>query len=233
MAVIIDEHKIKILSYWFLLFSFLCVGFNIYALENISQCEGTAVVVNYDTIKDLELVCDAVKDVNKVAKKIGLSEGLDVSVSIIDRLTIGYIGTPIALFEPANKKIQVLSMAGYKKSLLNYVIFDQKIDTELFKSIIIHELAHALAWNNMKTRRLNRGLHEYFAYVIQFALLDNIHRDKIIASTDVKAYTDLSEITEVYYYLSPKIFAIKSYKSYLHFANSKDGWAHLSSIFDK
>ena len=59
----------KILSYWFLIFSFLCVGFNIYALENISQCKGTAVVVNYYTIKDLELVCDAVKDVNKVAKK--------------------------------------------------------------------------------------------------------------------------------------------------------------------
>ncbi len=220
----------KILSYWFLIFSFLCVGFNIYSLENISQCKRTAVVVNYDTIKDLELVCDAVKDVNKVAKKIGLSKGLDVSVSIIDRLTIDYIGTPIALFEPANKKIQVLSMAGYKKSLLDYVIFDQKIDTELFKSIIIHELAHALAWNNMKTRRFNRGLHEYFAYVIQFALLDDVHRDKIIISTDVKAYTDLPEITEVYYYLSPKKFAIKSY---LHFINSKDGWAHLSSIFDK
>ena len=220
----------KILCYRFLITIYLCFGLNSHALENTNKCNGTSVVVNYDNIEDYKQVCSSAKDVIELAKKMDLGEDLDVSILILDKLTINHTGTAVALYDPGNKKIQILSKEICKKSFDNKVILGQNIDDEFYKSMIIHELAHALAWQNKETPFIKRGLFEYFAYVIQFVLLDEVRREAIISSSDVEAFTNSSEITDVYYYLSPNQFAVKSY---LHFIKSKDGWANLSTILGK
>ncbi|MEN8249138.1 MAG: DUF6639 family protein, partial [Bacteroidota bacterium] len=102
------------------------------------------------------------------------------------------------------------------------------IDKDLHKSIIIHELAHALFWNNKGNHIIAREFHEYFAYTIQLALLEKSHREQIILSSDVPAFSNRSEISEEYYLLNPTRFAVKSY---LHFISVKEGWPYLLNLF--
>jgi hypothetical protein len=209
---------------------YLYPGLSTEALENTNKCKNTSVVVYYDNVEDYKLICSATKKVIELAKKMDLGDKLDVSVSITDKLTINHTGTAVALFEPGSSEIQILSREVCKKSFNNKVILGQNIDDDLYKSMIIHELAHALAWQNKETPSIKRGLFEYFAYVVQFVLLDKVRREAIISSSDVEAFTHSSEITDVYYYLSPNQFAVKSY---LHFIKLNDRWAYLSSILGK
>ncbi len=211
-----------------LVFAHLFQSSNIYAREKINLCHGSNVVVTYSKTADYQLVCDSVNDVIEIAKKIGLSEELNISISIVDRLIINNTVQLLAFFNPNTMEIQVLSMDACKKTFGNEVVFGQEIDKELHRSIIIHEIAHALFWNNMGNKVIVRELHEYFAYIIQLALLDKSHRDKIIYSSNVPAYSNRSEISEEYYLLNPTYFAVKSY---LHFTNIKESWPYLQSLF--
>lgn len=220
----------KILCHWLFISVLITSVTTTSALENTTQCEGTTVVVNYNDIDDFKLVCGSVNDVVKLAKQMGINEALPVSISIVDKLTITHTGTALALFKPDTMIVQVLSQEICKSSPNDELMFGQKIDEELYRSMIIHELAHVLAWQNKKAKTINRGLFEYFAYVVQFILLDDTHRQNIIASTNVGAFTDDSEITDMYYFLGPDKFAIKSY---LHFIKLEDGWSYLSAILEK
>lgn len=201
---------------------------NSYAQEKINRCNGSSVVVTYTKIEDYHLVCEAVNKVIEVAKKIGLREELNVSIALVDRLMINNTLKLLAFFNPNGMEIQVLSMEACQQTFGKEVVFDQELDKELYRSIIIHEIAHALFWNNMGNKVLAREIHEYFAYIIQLALLDESHRDKIIYLNDVAAYSHRSEISEEYYLLSPTYFAVKSY---LHFISIKEGWPYLRSLF--
>ena len=207
---------------------YLLHGSNSYAQVNNNRCNGSNVVVAYTKIEDYHLVCDSVNDVIEVAKKIGLNDELNISVSIVDRLLINNMGKSLAIFKPNTMEIQVLSMTACKKTFGNEVVLGQEIDKELHTSIIIHELAHALFWKNMGNHVLPREIHEYFAYTIQLALLDESHREHVIIASNVPAFSNRSEITIEYYLLNPTRFAVKSY---LHFISVKQGWPYLLSLF--
>lgn len=217
----------KGLSYCVLIAASLIIGLPLLAQEKTSRCDGSSVVVSYAKIEDFDLVCEAVNDVIGVAKKIGLSEDMPVQVTFMDKLSIGHTGTALALFNPATMQVQVLSTQACVKSFKDEVIFGLKLDKEMHKSMVIHELAHVLAWQNRGLNSIRSEMHEYFAYVIQLALLDESHRNLVILSNDVPAYSDISEITELYHQFNPARFAVKSYK---HFKNAENGWTYLWSI---
>lgn len=198
------------------------------AQEKIKLCSDSNVVVAYTKTEDYQLVCNSVNDVIEIAKKIGLSEELNITISIVDRLLINSTVKLLAFFNPNNMEIQVLSMQACIKTFGNNVVFGQEIDRELYRSIIIHEIAHALFWKNMGNKFIAREIHEYFAYTIQLALLDESHRNEIIFSNNAPAYSNRSELSEEYYLLSPAKFAVKSY---LHFVSINEDWPYMLSLF--
>ena len=216
-------------SFLFVIMSIcLLYSSNSCAQEKIKLCNGSNVVVVYTKTEDYQLVCNSANDVIDIAKKIGLNEELNITISIVDSLIINNIVKLLAFFNPNSMEIQVLSMQACKKTFGNNVVFGQPIDRELYRSIIIHEIAHALFWNNMGNKFIAREIHEYFAYTIQLALLDESHRNEIIYSNNVPAYSNRSEFSEEYYLLSPTKFAVKSY---LHFVSINEDWSYLLSLF--
>jgi len=212
------------------IFAYLFHSPNSYAQENVNLCNGSSVVVAYTKIEDYQVVCDAAKDVIEIAKKIGLNEELNISISLVEQLKINNTSKFLAFFNPNAMEIQVLSMEACKQAFGNKVVFDLEIDKKLYRSIIIHELAHALFWQNKGNNFIAREIHEYFAYTIQLALLDESYREQIISSSNVPAFADMSEISEEYYLLDPTRFAVKSY---LHFISVKESWPYLRSLFNE
>ena len=202
----------------------------LYAQEKITPCKGSSVVVTYTKIEDYNLLCESVNKVIEIAKKIGFSEKVDVSVLFVDKIMINKTLKLLAFFNPNSMEIQLLSMQACQQTFGKEVVFGQEIDKELYTSIIIHEIAHALFWKNGGKDVLAREIHEYFAYAIQLALLDEGHRNKVIYSNNVPAYSNRSEISEEYYLMNPTQFAVKSY---LHFISVKDDWSYLLSPFNE
>jgi Family of unknown function (DUF6639) len=202
----------------------------LYAQEKINPCNGSSVLVTYTKVEDYHLLCESLNKVLEIAKKIGFSEKLTISVLFVDKLMINKTLKLLAFFNPNSMEVQLLSMQACQQTFGKDVVFGQEIDKELYTSIIIHEIAHALFWENGGKHVLAREIHEYFAYAIQLVLLDEAHRNKIIYSNNVPAYSNRSEISEEYYLMNPTQFAVKSY---LHFINVKDDWSYLLSPFNE
>lgn len=222
------NYKMKIFQCCLFVAANLFLVVNTYAKQKIDPCNSSRVVVSYNKIEDYHMACKAVSDVIEVAKKIGLSYELNINISLVDRLINNNTGKALAIFNPNTMEIQVLSIKACEKTLGNAVILGQKIDKELHRSLLVHELAHALFWKNKGNKFINREIHEYFAYIIQLALLDEPHRSQIISSSNIPPFASMSEITEDYYLLNPTRFAVKSY---LHFENINNDWTILQRIF--
>ena len=212
----------------FLITVFLLFNSISYANEKASQCTGSDVVVKFSNIDDYYMACRSVNELMDVAQKIGLNEDLNISILFVDSLSINITGKSLAVFNPNTMKIEVLSIAASQKNFGDEAVLGLQMDKELHRSVITHELAHALFWQNMKKTIIAREIHEYFAYVIQLSLLDPSHRKEIIAANDVPAFLDRSEMTEEYYLLNPTRFAVKSY---LHFVNRNNDWPSLLRLF--
>jgi len=220
----------KLFKYCLIILLFLLLAANLYAQEKSTLCEGSNVIISYAEIDDYHIACQAVKDIISLAQKIQLQEDLSISLTFVDRLVINQTGKSLAIFNPNSMEIQVLSIDNCKKIFGNGAVLGQSIDLELYRSIIIHELAHALFWLNKGNNNIAREIHEYFAYTIQLASLSESIREQIILSSNVSAFSNREEITEEYYLLNPTRFAVKSY---LHFINAEHDWPYLKRLLEE
>lgn len=80
------------------------------AQEKIKLCSDSNVVVAYTKTEDYQLVCNSVNDVIEIAKKIGLSEELNITISIVERLIV-------------NSSVKLLKFAV--KSYLHFVSINE------------------------------------------------------------------------------------------------------------
>lgn len=86
---------------------------------------------------------------------------------------------------------------------------------DLWRSYIVHELTHAAIHADCKQNCPSRAMHEYIAAVSQLTALSPQSRSRLLdAYPDIGAFEEESEITEIYYALNPRQFAVKAYKHY-------------------
>lgn len=81
----------------------------------------------------------------------------------------------------------------------------------LYRSLLVHEFAHALVDQNAA---IGRADHEYIAYVTQFASMESGLRDRITAKYPHPAPIDDRELNTSYFYLSPPDFAVKAFSHF-------------------
>ncbi len=220
----------KIFHYSLIGAAYLLLCTHVFAQGQQRPCDNTGTRISSESIEEFNLACQAMHDLIAVANIMQLDETYPLSMIFMDKLDVNGSGKTVAQFIPATMEIHVLTMAACKVKFGTEVVLGQAIDKTLYKSLITHELAHALLWQNMKTANISREMHEYFAYSIQLALLDDAYREKIILANNVEAFSDDAEITEDYYLLNPTRFAVKSY---LHFLAANNGWDYLRSILVK
>lgn len=200
---------------------------NTHALENVQSCADSQVVVHYVNVNELQMACKTVSEVVALADKIGLKQELNITIAFVDALNINASGKALATFKPETMTIQVLTLEMDRQQFAQDEILNRKIDLELYKSILVHELAHAILWVNKGNQSIARELHEYFAYIIQFTLLPESYRNAIVTASDVRGFSSRDEITIEYYLLNPTRFAVNSY---LHFLKNNEGWAYLKMM---
>ena len=98
----------------------------------------------------------------------------------------------------------------------------------MYRSLVTHEVAHAVAACNMAMPESPIQAKEYLAYVAMFATMEQRLRARIMDANPCKAFDRESKMNATIYLCDPMRFAVRAYRHYLE---EKNGDAFLLKIF--
>jgi hypothetical protein len=133
----------------------------------------------------------------------------------------------IAAYAPATRTVRLASLQRVEAMPASQRLFDLPLDEALYQSVVVHEIAHAIAHQHFAVDKPSLVAQEYIAYVAQLATVEPAVRQRILQRWRLPAYRDIGEMSAVYYALNPSGFGVKAYG---HFISLPDPARFLSDL---
>jgi hypothetical protein len=190
------------------------------------RCPAAAITVLNASTEDAEIVCGAARQATEFLTSHGFQVKDAATVSIVDKLTATDLPSSIGAYTPATHHAEVLSYESAAKQLPERPAFGVPMNPALYRSFIVHEIAHAIADANF-VRRPVAPAHEYIAYTTQLATMPEELRNTILHNVDTDGYEHLKEVGDMLLMMDPNRFAVKSY---LHFMQPQNGSAAFEQL---
>lgn len=181
-------------------------------------CPDTGVVVMVAGQAEADEVCQASRLAGGFLASVGLALPDEVKVYLLARLPPGVADAEeLGRYDGRTRAVQVLDYRAAQAQARHTVPgMGVAMDRALWRSYIVHELAHAAIHAGCDKHCPDRASHEYVAAVTQIATLPDPVRRRVLGHHgEVAAFERPEEISEIYYALSPCRFAVKAYRHYL------------------
>ena len=108
-------------------------------------------------------------------------------------------------------RVYMLPYAAFRESK---TWFDVAIDRDLYRSLAVHEAAHAIAASNFAVAHPTIQAMEYVAYVAMFDAMPVALRERALAALPGTGFPGEERITEVFYLFDPMRFGAEAYRHY-------------------
>jgi hypothetical protein len=190
------------------------------------RCPAAAITVLNITAPDAEIVCRAAQVAADFLTARGFVVKDAATISIVDRLTAIDLPSIIGTYAAKTHHAEVLRYEAAAKQLPERPAFGVPMSPDLYRSFIVHEIAHAIADPNFVRRPLAPA-HEYIAYTTQLATMPDELRNAILRNVDTDGYEHLKEVGDMLLMMDPNRFAVKSY---LHFIEPQNGAAAFEQL---
>lgn len=122
-------------------------------------------------------------------------------------------------------RIEVLSPAACRRRGGGH-LFGLELDPALYRSIIVHEVAHLVARFNGEDALRDVAGQEYIAFTVQLGTLPEPLLERVLSRYDQPAFARETEITALLHALSPEVFAVKAWR---HFRQPRP-WRRLLPV---
>lgn len=177
------------------------------------------------SLDDRHEACRAAAGAIAAMAELGLEPTRPLGLTVVDHpFEPPYDRIP-ALYRIRSGRIE-LQTSGRLRDDGEATILGQPISASLYRSLVVHEIAHAVA--SMHGRAdMRHAAQEYIAFSMQIASLPADERERILARADVGPFGSLDEVSDLYLMLDPQRFAAKAYQ---HFAASPDPAALLQRL---
>jgi hypothetical protein len=203
------------------LFLALCLPYRLSFAAGALPCPGTPAVIAASHQVDRDIICEAVQRTIRLIQRYDLETPPRLDIKVVDRFQDPHATERFGEFDPFAGKVQVMSSASCQRAAQQWQPFGQPMSRMLYRSLIIHELAHAVAEWNFRIAEPGILAHEYFAYVFQIDSMPPNLQQAILKQIDVPAFLYTHEINETYYGLNPDYFGVKSYRHFLQAQDKK------------
>ena len=198
------------------------------------RCGGTNTTVYADSTYDAYLACAGAADAVAFLAQQGFTVDTVMQIDVLDTVFVHSTENPsfrvLGQFDAARNRILVTSIAGQRQMAAKKPIFGIPYNDALFRSVVAHEVAHAIAEDNFQIVEPSRLAHEYIAYIVQIATLPPHLRYQIFDHHPVPAFDSEVEINPMVYGLNPDVFAVKSY---LHYRKPTVGVAFIQTLLNR
>jgi hypothetical protein len=194
-------------------------------------CPHGGIAISADSAADLDQACLAVKEALPFLRDIGLALPSGVKIHLVHHLEgEGGEARELARYDGRECGIRVLDFAATEAAVRQAGNQGLKVSMTppLWRSFVVHELAHAAIHADCGQVCPNRAAHEYIAAVAQLSVLpEAVRREILQRHGDLDGFAGSGDISEIYYALGPTKFMVKSY---LHYLRPGNGNAFIRSL---
>ena len=175
------------------------------------RCPAGRVLVNAADLRDAEMVCQGASDAVRFLEGLGLDVGVEVVIHIVEQLPEAagpnaagcYVQTGGCVYAlPCKVFTRQNAAHGGPVGLLPY------------RSLITHEVAHAIADHNFTVSRPTIQAHEYIAAVTTFAAMPPALRTRILDALPGDGFDAEEQISATLFLLAPHWFGAQAYRHY-------------------
>ncbi len=187
-------------------------------IDNFSNCTGISVYVDSKDTENKALACDGAQ----MALAFFQSHKIEIKRPIHIKLhSAGINNYPahIGLYSSKKNQIDLITLEHAKSLCVSLRPFGMPMNESLYLSFVAHEVAHAITDQNLKNRPSSLILHEYLAYVTQFATMDLQPRTEILQRYNLEPFQGLENMSSTYYKLNPCAFGVKVFLHYQSLPN--------------
>ncbi|MGB5198573.1 MAG: DUF6639 family protein, partial [Sedimenticolaceae bacterium] len=181
-------------------------------LPIVHSCPNTSISVLAESRIDYAEICAGAEDGIAFFGRLPLEPIDSVLVEIVQVLPEEAGDTAVGCYLEDDQRILVLDFAKFAKQK---TWFNVPIDQSMYRSLVTHEVAHAVAACNMAMPESPIQAKEYLAYVAMFAMMDQRLRGQILDANPCKAFDRESKINATIYLCDPMRFAVRAYRHYL------------------
>ncbi|KEA65596.1 hypothetical protein ADIMK_0118 [Marinobacterium lacunae] len=177
----------------------------------------------------MEDLCQGAASALRFLEGYGVKPTRIIDIDIVDRVSEHYGNKALGSYDLENSRILLMSMQDMTEKLAVSTLYGQAFDRIHYRSVVAHEVAHALFHQNSPNARLTNAAQEYLAYVTQLAVLPADRRQQIVEHAGVAGWESGDSISEIYMVMAPEQFAVKSY---LHFTGMNDPSAFVKVLLN-
>ena len=182
-----------------------------------TRCSGTDVFVAGADDTDVAEACRAAAEARGVLQAIGLELPRGVAIRLVERAGDDGLGVgERARYETGSHAIVLRGYATTARAMPPGLAEDSAAaGRAVWRSYVVHELAHAAIHLSCVSTCPRRAVHEYVAAVAQYSSLPaDLRADLVGRFGDVAPWGSEVEISDTYYAVDPERFAVKSYLNY-------------------
>jgi hypothetical protein len=203
-----------------LAFCFLLESFS--ALANPLRCPESKIEVTGGKKIEQKWVCAAAREAEPFFRLNELKLPKGLTLLLADRLPGNDGGHALGQYDARSNSIRILTYdEAVRLSRQDPPPLGLPMSPELWRSYIVHELAHAAAEKAFTPGVGKFTASEYIAAVAQLTSLSRETREKIIRHfPNLTGFENRNEITALYYFFAPGKFAVKAY---LHYSRPENG----------
>ena len=183
------------------------------AEDESSACPAIVVDVGMGSLADRALVCDGAAKARAFFRSHGIHVRRQIRIRLHDE-GIGERARHIGLYDAQKDQVELLTFEHAKYQTSKDSLFGMQMDEPLYMSVVVHEIAHAIAGQNFEFRPASLVAQEYIAYAAQLSSMEPGMRSQILQQYDVPAFEDIDEMSSTYYALNPSGFGVKAFRHY-------------------
>lgn len=188
-----------------------------------ANCGTDAISIDAPTDDEVADSCHGAADAIKFLNSQGLSIPETISVGVVPKMPAPVHESVIGAYMRAERKVLVLTYDAFKE---RSVLFKPPLDRSLYRAIVSHEVAHAIAHHNFKKEPSSLG-QEYVAYVTLFSTMASSQREKILQQYPYDSDWQVHAFS--LYFIDPLGFGAQAYQ---HFLKPENGKYFMRKVLD-
>ena len=183
------------------------------------RCDAQNVLVRSPTPADAKVACEGARDAIGFLAAQRFDVVNDISIDLVPKLPDVARTTTAGCYLESERRVVILSFSEFKKFK---TWFNVPIDVSLYRSLVAHEVAHALGACNFKIGAPSIQAKEYIAYVTMLATMAPMQRERVLSQFPGQGFEGDWQMNTTTYLLDPMRFGVEAYRHFLKPANGRD-----------
>jgi hypothetical protein len=185
------------------------------------HCADDGIVVSGVAGPEFETLCETAHAAIEFLESIGLERGPEIRINIVDRMPAG-TAEFIGCYDWGKQAVYLLNRQACNEAWGPKEYFRVPNSAEVYRSFLVHEVAHAVAAANFMTDRPTTASQEYIAAVTQMSVMAADQRAAILARYSGDGYDNAREINLLVYLMDPARFIVECYRHYVKPGNGPE-----------